>query len=204
MNLSAIVLDHIDHLQLSSEEVRKYSNELHSLHYLSQGLFFLHDQVFKIETHIKEITPKDKHIFQFGNLPSLKGVPQELVACAFHWYAVTVCNYVKMIGWLANNGNSAKAREYMENVLPQVHLWRHKVAAHFAIIDPHKDDNAADLATSVIFPISYDNDAFYAGSLILSKTTGGKQSTSRRNMRWSLTHTHRSLANRYWPPKLVT
>ncbi len=63
----------------------------------------------------------------------MKGIPQDLVACYFHWYAVTVCNYAKLVGWLANDGDSIKAREYMERVLPQVYLWRHKVAAHFAI-----------------------------------------------------------------------
>jgi len=196
-----IVIDHINNLRLSKEEAGKHFNELKSLQYLAQGLFFLNDQVLKIETHINETTPGNKRIFSFGNSPSMKGTPQELVACAFHWYAVTVCNYVKMVGWLATNGSSDKAREYMQNVLPQVHLWRHKVAAHFAIIDPHRDDNAADLASSVIFPISYDDDAFYVGSLILSKTSGGHQSTSRLDMRWSLTHTHSNLVNRYWPPK---
>ena len=89
----------------------------------------------------------------------------------------------------------------MERVLPQVYLWRHKVAAHFAIIDPRKADNAADLAKSVMFPISFDDDAFYANSLILTQTSGGKSSTSRQDMRWSLTYTHRSLIPRYWPSK---
>ena len=67
--------------------------------------------------------------------------------------AVTGATYVKMVGWLAHDGDSTRAREYMEHVLPEVHLWRHKVAAHFAIIDPRKDDSAADLAMSVVFPV---------------------------------------------------
>jgi hypothetical protein len=95
---------------------------------------------------------------------------------------------------------STKAREYMKHVLPEVYLWRHKVAAHFAIIDPRNDDNAADLAMSVIFPVSYDDDAFYTGSLKLTINTRGKQSTSRQDMRWSVTHTHKKLIPRYWPP----
>lgn len=170
-----------------------------SLHYLASGLWFLNEQVSKIETLIASKTPDGKRVFHFGNSPNLAGIPQDLVACAFHWYAVTACNYVKMVGWLANNGDSNKAREYMEEVLPEVYLWRHKVAAHFARIDPHKDDNAADLAMSVIFPVSYDNDAFYTGSFTLTISAGGKQSTSRQDMRWSVTQTHKELIRRYWP-----
>ena len=132
----------------------------------------------------------------------MKGIPQDLVACSFHWYAVTVCNYAKLVGWLANDGDSIKAREYMERVLPQVYLWRHKVAAHFAIIDPQTKgrhpDTAADLAKGVMFTLSFDDDAFYANSLGLTMTQKGKSSTSRHDMRWSLTYTHRNLISRYW------
>lgn len=199
-----MLIDYIDKLQLSEEEAEKRFNELNALRYLASGLGFLYNQILKIETQVAERTPKNKRVFHFGNSPDLEGIPQNLVACAFHWYAVTVCNYVKLIGWLANHGDSDKAREYMERVLPQVYLWRHKVAAHFAIIDPRKEDNDADLAMSVMFPISFDDDAFYTGSLTLTINTGGRQSTSRQDIRWSLTHTHHDLIPRYWPPKQVT
>ena len=194
-------IDYVDKLQLSEKEAEKHFNELNSLRYLASGLRFLYNQVLKIETQVVERTPKNKRVFLFGNSPDLERTPQDLVACAFHWYAVTVCNYAKLIGWLANSGDSKKAREYMEHVLPQVYLWRNKVAAHFAIIDPRKKDNAADLAMSVIFPISFDDDAFFANSLTLTQSSGGKASSSHQDMRWSLTHTHRNLILRYWPPK---
>ena len=194
-------IDYIDKLELTDDEASKHFNELHSLGYLAHGLWFLYDQILKIEDQINERAGKNKRVFHYGNSPDLEGIPQDLVACAFHWYAVSACNYVKMIGWLVSNSDSTKAREYMERVLPQVYLWRHKVAAHFAIIDPRKDDNAADLAKSVMFPISFDDDAFYANSLTLTQSSGGKSSISCQDMRWSLTHTHRSLILRYWPSK---
>lgn len=196
-----VTIDHIDKLQLSKGEAEEHSNELQTLRYLACGLWFLNDQILKIETQIAEKAPKNKKFFHFGNSPDLEGVPQDLVACAFHWYAVSACNYVKMVGWLANNGDSAKASRYAKSVLPQVHLWRHKVAAHFAIMDPRKDDNAADLAMSVIFPIAFNDDAFCTGAFTLTVTSGGQQSSSRQDMGWSLTHTHRSLTPRYWPPQ---
>ena len=144
------------------------------------------------------LSTRNKEVFVFGNAPGMEGVNQALIACGFHWYAVTACNYVKMVGWLTNNGDSSKAEKYMKSVLPQVYLWRHKVAAHFAIIHPRKDDSPADLAMSVMFPISFEKGAFYTGSLTLAMSKGGKQSTSRQDMRWSLTHTHCDLIDRYW------
>ena len=193
------VIDHIANLKLSDEQEKGQFNELRSLAYLATGLRFLYEQVQSVEAEVIKRLPKDKRISIFGDAPEMQGINQDLVACAFHWYAVTVCNYVKMVGWLANNGNSSGARDYMQCVLPQVYLWRHKVAAHFAIIDPRSGDNAADLAMSVMFPISFDNDAFYTGSLTLTITKDGRQNRSRQDMRWSLTHIHSDLIPRYWP-----
>lgn len=199
-----VKIDHIDNLELTDDEVAKYFNELRSLDYLAQGLWFLYYQVQRIEAKITEDMGTKKQVFIFGNAPRLKAIPQDLVACAFHWYAVTVCNYVKMIGWLTHSGDSAKARDYLKQVIPPVKVWRDKVGAHFARISPLKDDTPADLAKSVMFPISFDDDAFYAGSLTLTQSSGGKSSTSRRDIRWSLTHTHRNLIPRYWPSKQTT
>ncbi len=192
------VIDYIANLKLSDEKEKEYFNELRSLSYLATGLRFIYEKVQRVEDEVIERLPKNKQVSIFGNAPEMQGINQDLVACAFHWYAVTACNYVKMVGWLANNGDSSKAREYMQSVLPQVYLWRHKVAAHFAIIDPQKNDNAADLAMSVMFPISFDNDAFYTGSFTLTISKGGNKSRSRQDMRWSLTHTHCDLIPRYW------
>ena len=91
-----IVIDHIESLELNNDEESKYFNDLHSLQYLSQGLWFLYNQVHKIEAKIAEDIGKDKKVLMYGNVPELKEISQSLVACAFHWYAVSVCNYVKL------------------------------------------------------------------------------------------------------------
>ena len=59
-----------------------------------------------------------------------------------------------MVGWLATGGDSTKADDYVKRVLPAVHIWRNKVGAHFAKVKPKKEDTPADLALSVMFPIS--------------------------------------------------
>ena len=195
-----MIIDYIDNLELQSDEVEQYFNELRSLQYLSNGLSFLNDQVQGIEAIVNGRLDNDQVFEIHGNAPQLSGVPQELIACAFHWYSVTVCNYVRLVGWLVSGGNTAESREYLKRVLPEVYLWRNKVGAHFARIDPkEKVDPPADLAMSVMFPVSFYDDAFYANRLRLTITSKGQTSASRQDMSWSLTHTHEQLSSRYWP-----
>ena len=193
-----MIIDYIDKLDLPDDKAKTQFNELRSLHYLATGLRFLYEQIQRVEAEVIKRVAKQKQVFIFGNAPEMQGINQDLVACAFHWYAVTVCNYVRMVGWLANGGDSTTATDYLKQIVLPVKLWRDKVGAHFARTSPRRDDTPADLAYSVMFPISFDDDAFYANSLTLTQSSGGKSSTSRQDMRWSLTHTHRSLIPRCW------
>ncbi len=198
-------------------------NELRALKRLWIGLSTLNQYVQSMEAVARERLgvgsrgSKDVHIY--GNSPRLEGIPQDLIACVFDWYSVTACTYIRTVGWLANAGDKVKAVEYLKAVMPEVYLWRNKVGVHFALTDPLPEDNLADQAKSVMFPISFDEDAFYAGSLGLTLVSGGEErpkpegiadwrwrllgmsgrnrSTSRKDMRWSLTHTHQSLSLRY-------
>lgn len=113
------VIDYIANLKLSDEQEKWHFNELRSLAYLATGLRFLYEQVQRVEAEVIKRLPKDKQVIIFGNAPEMQGINQDLVAWAFHWYAVTACNYVKMIGWLANNSDSSKARKYMQRVYPK-------------------------------------------------------------------------------------
>ncbi len=189
-----MMLDHIDKLELSGDAADKYGNELRPLSYLSEGLYYLYKQVKGIEVTVAPKPNPKMRVSIFGNEPQ-KG----LVVCAFHWYAVTICNYVRLIGWLTHGEDKHQATEYVKRVIPAVYLWRNKVAAHFSITDPQKEDTPADLAKSVMSLISFDDDAYFADSLTLSMRRKGTTSTSRQDMRWSLTHTHENLSTRYWP-----
>jgi hypothetical protein len=216
-----MIIDHID--ELSCEAEAKYGNELISLAYLSEGLRFLYRNVSKIEQGIIARLPANSHCFLYGagandeqkrselppeirgQVPSLDKRQLALVACSFHWYAVSAYNYALLVGWLASVGNSTEAKSYAGRVLGPVSVWRHKVGAHFAQADPRlKEDSMADLAASVMFPIAFDDDAFYAQPFTLVLGRADKKSTSRNDMRWSLTHTHRALAARYWPDVSLT
>lgn len=194
-----VILDYIDHLELSADDARLRFNELHSLAYLVEGLTFLAGQVAKIEARIKEQELKaigpDKVAFSFGNRPGLDWVPQGLVASAFHWYSVSACSYARLVGFLGY-GAPAEAQKYVETVMPQIYLWRNKVAAHFSLTDPRKEDTAADLAASVMFPVSIDDARFVVGAMQL----GMKGTSSRDDMQWSLTKSFEDFKKRYQPP----
>ena len=190
-----MIIDHVEQLVLGEDAANKrYFNELNSLRYLAQGLKFLSDEVGRIESAVRERIPKDKIVFGIGNVPWLKGAPMGLVACSFHWYAVAACNYVRLAGWMTLNEDESAARDYVKRVMPDTLKWRNKVAAHFSRTDRRNDDTAADLVSSVMFPVGWEDDTFITQPFIYSQTGSTAQP-----MRWSLTKTHSELMARYWP-----
>jgi len=197
----AKTLDYIENFTLSREDLDKYFNELNSLRYLSEGLSFLYKQVKKVEATVtKRIDPKTL-VFSYGNDPLMAGVPLGLIACSFHWYSVSVCNYALLVGWIRHtiDPNLPLPRNYVESLIPDVKAWRDKVAAHFSRASHDSRDNLAEQEVSVFPPIGFYGDAFYAAPMILAIRKNGKKSTSESLKEWSLTKTHEQLQPRYWP-----
>jgi len=195
-----MMLDYIEKFDLSEEDLNKYFNEIRSLRYLKIGLDYLYKFVKSIELEVvKRLDPNIRY-FSYGNDPTMAGIPLDLIACHFHWYAVSACNYVQMVGWLRHNVDQESSRptDYTKSVLPEVYDWRNKVAAHFARAKPHSKDTPADLQASTFFPIAFDDDAFYASPMKLMTKRGGKSSTSDNLRKWSLTKVHERLQTRYW------
>ena len=227
-----MIIDYVDGLTISTDAAESRANEIMTLEYLSTGLEFLNDQVQRIEARVMEELPRDRRVFLYGNARVFEGIPLDLVACSFHWYAVTVCNYVRLVGWLAHGETTHKedrkevGQAYLRCILPEVQTWRNKVGAHFALTDPRLDSDA-DLASSVLFPISFFDDTFHAGAIRIlgAVKRGGKPITdgstiapwrkrllSRRvddtvpdqmDWHWSLTEVHRQLKARYWPDRMT-
>lgn len=125
-----------------------------------------------------------------------------LIACSFHWYSVSACDYVRLVGWMTHDESGTKARDYVKRVIPQVYLWRNKIGAHFSRSQAWTGDNEADKYLSVMNPIEYYLGSFHAGSAVLTIISNEVKSISKQGMMWSLTETHKMLASRYWPPKL--
>ena len=198
-----MLLDYIDGLELPDIEADARSNELNSLAYLWQGLEWLAGQTALIETELCRRFECEKTVaFVMGNHPAFGGIPMGLVACTFHWYAVSACNYVRLVGWLTHENDEVRASKYVERVIPRVLLWRNKVASHFAMTAPkptgRTNDTPADLAASVMFPVAFYDRSLVASPLRLAfdHATGGSQS---RNMEWGITVSHAALAERFHP-----
>lgn len=193
-----MLVDHISSLQLAEKNESKYYRELQSLDYLADGLGYLAEQVRQFESQVNERIGSRHILTVIGDADELKGIPQGMVACAFHWYSVSVCNYLRLIGWLLHGENSDQARDYVKRIVPNVYVWRNKVGAHFSRTAPKKGETIADWVASVAFPISFDDRRFVAGTWNYSFSSGGKTVTS-EEMKWSLTETHESLVQRFAP-----
>lgn len=191
-----MILDYINNLSLPDDP--RYGNELSVLRHLATGLRFLNAQVASIEKRKKEKVGEKVRVFSFGNDPVLPRAIQDFIVCAFHWYAISACNYAQLVGWLALPSRTDQ-KEYVKAVMLPVKTYRDKVAAHFARADPRKEDNAATLDASVLPSVAFDDDAFYVGAWRITKTVAGVPSSS-IDFRWSLTKTHVELTKRYWPP----
>lgn len=201
-----MILDHIDNLRLTEENREKYYNALQVHHRLDRGLEYLNGQVLRIETDLRirmHLDGQENAMFA-GNHPYARDVPFDLVSCCFDWYAVSVCNYVRIVGWLVSGGDPNRADEYLNRVVPaEVITYRNKVGAHvsFSTKNRKNRDTPADhflSSLSAKWDITFQGDALYAGALTVSLGSGEGGSTS-APMEWSLTKIHKELAKRYWP-----
>lgn len=144
----AITLDSIDHLILSDEEQDQYFNDFRSLERLWTGLEYLNGPSSHYESVANDALGGTKadsggSHYIWGRHLQLAAVPQQLLVCLFHWYSVSACNLVRLIGWIADDSGLPKARaknakHYLNRVTPNVSTWRNKVGAHFAKPTPNE------------------------------------------------------------------
>jgi hypothetical protein len=172
---------------------------------LGQAPRGLHNLAITVRNH--EIDTSRQGI-SFATL-SLEEKDQD-IACAFHWFATSLVNYVRLIGFLDVMGQngwlidalvdnskhkivSEFCRNYVAEVIPNVNLWRHKVGAHFASTDPLNSDNIGTLQDSMLNPVTYQKQHYYAHAHTYAR--GSEQS---KIPEWSLTEVFEQLQSRYW------
>jgi hypothetical protein len=80
--------------------------------------------------------------------------------------------------------------------MPKLLSYRNKVAAHFAITDPLRD-NEADVAASVKTHIIYVHGRLFAAALTPIMKNNGQEITVRRDISWSLSLAHERLVPRF-------
>lgn len=211
--MAQVEIDGIAKLVIESS---KHANELRTLQMLQHGLMSLATGIKRREMRYAEIA-KTMRFSCFGGTSDEEVADLNLVACIFHWFGVSVCNYARLVGFIrgletnqfarndlktptAFKGISKSVKAYVESLpeLAQVLVWRNKVAGHFAITDPWQDDNIATLNMSVMFPVSLENGIYVVGGYTLTQGNATASHTSALPM-WSVTQVFESLIPRFWP-----
>ncbi len=218
-----MILDHEKGVELPDDIPEKHSNEFRSLRNLVEGLCYLSAQVRTAEAIVnsniargaliqafppgpqdgfeKGMTVRDVKFQCMGNSPIFRGVSQGLLSCLFHWYSVSACNLVRLIGWLhaEHISDFPMERDYAWEVIPDLMWFRDKVGAHFAKAARNEKDSRADRELSILWQLSFVDGVFLASGLTL--TLGGSKGKSSSTFPpWSVTRTHDKLAWRYAYP----
>jgi hypothetical protein len=110
-SLDFTVLDHEDRIVVPGNPFKEPANEYVLLLGLRDGLEFLSRIVEQCESRlaasgipsgdldIKNVGGAVRRSFMTTKMPA--EVPRGLVTCAFHWYSVSACQYVRTIGAIA-------------------------------------------------------------------------------------------------------
>jgi hypothetical protein len=196
-------LDHIDNITVPGSPFRAPANEYWALICLHDGMDFLYRQALRCDHIVKQrVNPEGKvRYFGGGNDPSFDGVPKTLLTCAFHWYSISACQYVRTVGAIAYRLDRSRPLppDYVKRVVPEVAVFRNKVAAHFAWATENDRDNDAERLASILLPLTFHDDSFYVGGWTVGLGPSGMATSSEAIQPWSLCKVHESLTKRYWP-----
>lgn len=203
-----IILDHQQGITLDPSDPP--FNNYQAFHANYVGLKILADAVRELERQYLLQDPHAEHVVL--HMPS--AVPP-LIPCAFNWFATTLVNYLRLValvdlmainqwksGVLADPSKRQNIKSHCTNfvkgAVPEVYLWRNKVAAHFAATDPFHDDNLGTLEQSIMNPVAYRYPYYYVG--MLQWNTQGQTS---QLPEWALTRVYEKLSARFWPEMVL-
>jgi hypothetical protein len=197
------ILDHIDNIVVPGNVFAEPANEYWALVWLHQGMEYLYHQVRRCdEAARQQVNPNGTWVFACsGSAPVFPNVPRTLVTCAFHWYAISACQYVGTVGAIAYRQDNTRPlpREYAKTIIPEVVAFRNKVAAHFAWCIADNRDNLAERLASILPSLEFAGDCFQIAGYTVHLRRGGKASNSTVIQPWSLSRVHERLRQRYWP-----
>lgn len=202
---AATILDHVDNITVAGDVFREPANEYWALVCLKSGMDSLYHQASRCDQVVKQQVNPDGnlHFMGGGNLPEFKLVRQPLLTCAFHWYAISACQYVRTVGAIAHrlDSNRPFPPEYVKSVIPEVLAFRDKVAAHFAWSTKNSRDNDAERLASILPQLTFTDDSFHVAAFATIVRRRGKVSNSKAMKPWSLCRVHEALRQRYWPDR---
>ncbi len=196
-----MLLDAIEPIELGDVEADRASNAIGALHRLAAGLGFLYGKVrvaeLNLAAKLAAELPAQTELFVFGDHPRLNQVRQDLIECAFQWYAVSLANFVHAVASLAHPNDSDQRKAYEARVLGPVRAFRDKIAAHFAGMTANKDDKDAERFASLIPQVAWKSDRFEVASFCFRQKIGAQESDSSEIAPWMLTELHEDRARRY-------
>lgn len=213
--MPTLTIDAVEPIEIGDNE---HPNEVGTLRTLYRGLWGLANSVAYREHPFLEMSKKMTFV-SFGRDVDATTKDIDMVACFFHWFGVSLCNFVRLVGFIRGLKNGefvradltdqakTKARAIKNSVdayvrsVPEVQpvlIWRDKIAAHFAITDPRKDDNIATLDMSVVFPVTYASPRYRANYFQMIRSNGESAHAS-AFPEWSVTGVYEQLSSRYWP-----
>jgi len=203
--MAIITLDHVKNIQLDKNN--SPLDNYQALDYLRLGLHAMAYTVREEEVRLY----LSKISLNLLNSSGRAAERDAIFTCYFNWFSTSIVNYVRLVGlidimiqkgWVSSdikytkNGEAVKKHcvKYVKEVIPEIRRWRNKIAAHFAITDPDKEDNLGTLEYSIMNPICYKKPYFRMGAFSWSKS--GEQSNLTE---WALTETFEKLGPRFWP-----
>jgi hypothetical protein len=208
----------IDKIELPDEIKSRSFNELQTLDNLWKGMCFIYKLVRELErktnekicdgTVLQNIPPearkglegKDIKYVSCGNDPFLSWIDKGLLYSLFQWYAISACNYVRLLGYLIKlaKPENQTPNKYVEKVIPEVKWFRDKIAAHHSRASDDKRDNEADRIASVYYQVGFNGERFHAPSWWITTSYKGEKITSTNKSSWSITETHEKIASVAW------
>ena len=213
--MPTLILDAIEPVEVQEPD---HFNEVRALMTLRRGLWGLANSVNNREAPYREMAKKMSYVVMGAEIDGpTRDI--DMVACFFHWFGVSLCNYARLVGFIrglqkgeftrADLSDETKTKDrlikksidaYVRKIpeLEPVRIWRNKVLAHFAITDPLKDDDIATLDMSVVFPVSYIAPHYVAGYFQMTRSNSSGTHTSELP-EWSVTEVYEKIAPRFWP-----
>ncbi len=174
-------------------------------------------------THIALTVWRTEEPFRRGNNARTRTVHPDtdlrmtrMLECHFHWFGVSLCNYVSLVGFLASLHNGAISRKDLETKegrkriaaacktyvkrVPEIRdvlLWRNKAVGVFSIHDTTDNDNLVTFDMAPMHPVSFVARRYRVRQWDQGKRTRGVRKDGFSP--WSITEVYERLASRYWP-----
>jgi len=200
------VLDHVENITVPDNVFAEPANEFWALVCFWHGMELLYHQAKKFDALAASRLGAGPgyRVVGMGNLPQLSDMPKSLLTVSFHWYAISACQYARVVGAIARDQKKfrwAKSLDYVKEVIPEVLVFRNKVAAHLIGAEDDARDNDAERLASYLPSLHWGGDSFYVGASVVQTVRNGTASTSTAIKPWSLCKVHEQLRDRYWPDR---